>query len=214
MIVGGRAFPMGLGDYDPAADPARDAWAAKWAQVITTTDQAKAALGFVAQELHTAYEAIQKSDADWRTREEMRQLLDGTNKYAQELYADVEVYDDQGLDFSDAANHVGRVIGWLYADTDRQLQLASRIADFYESGWSDAFWQAVGALPGMAKETVLQIVDTAHQAVNKAIGWPEWFLPTVAAVGVLGVGAWAYVTFLAPASTGRAIRNKLASIGG
>lgn len=195
MILGMGAVP--LPPPESAAD--REAWAQKWAGIIQSTEQAKAALGFVAEELHIAYEAIEKSDADWRTREQMRQLLDGTNHYAQEIYADVQTYEDQGLDFSDAAPHVGRVIGWLYYDTDRQLQMASSIADFYEWGWSDAFWEAVGQLPGMAKEAVLDIVDTGKKALDKAIGWPTWLVPAAATVGLLGVGFWGYLTFLEPA---------------
>lgn len=193
---------LGMGaalDLPPPSDADREASARKWGSVITTTDQAKAALGFVAEELHIAYEAMQKSDADWRTREEVRQLLDQTNRYAQQLYADVEVYDQQGLDFSDVAPHVGRVIGMLYYDTDRQLQIASKVADFYEWGWADAFWNAVAALPQMAKEAVIEIVDTGKKALDKAIGWPSWLIPTAATVGLLGAGVWAYLTFLKPA---------------
>ena len=196
MILGMGATPTPL---PPASDADREASAQRWASIIQSTDQAKAALGFVAEELHIAYEAIQKSDADWRTREEMRQLLDMSNRYAQEVYADVQTYDDQGLDFSDGAAHVGRVIGWLYYDVDRQLQLASSIADFYEWGWSDAFWEAVGELPHMAKEAVLGIVDTGKKAIDTAIGWPTWLVPAAATIGLLGVGFWGYLTFLQPA---------------
>lgn len=197
MILG-----MGMGaapPLPPASDADREASAKRWAGIIESTDQAKAALGFIAEELHIAYEAISKSDADWRTREEMRQLLDQSNRYAQEVYADVQAYDDQGLDFADGAAHVGRVIGWLYYDVDRQLQLASSIADFYEWGWSDAFWEAVGELPHMAKDAVLGIVDTGKKALDTAIGWPTWLVPAAATIGLLGVGVWGYLTFLEPA---------------
>lgn len=191
---------LGLGDAadDPAYQAERDAYAAKWQRVIESPEQAQVALGFIAQELHLAYEAIKASDADFSTREQMRQILDGTNRYAQDLYGMVSQYVDEDLDFSDAAPQVGAMVGQLYFDTDRQLKLASKIADFYDSGWADAFWNAVAELPHMAKEAVIEAVDTAHKAVNKALGWPEWVAPTMIAAGVLGVGAWAYLTFLKP----------------
>lgn len=213
MIVslGDRRRRRGMGDAadDPAYQAERQAYASKWQQVIQSPEQAKAALGFIAEELHRAYDAIKASSADFGTREEMRQLLDQTNRYAQDLYSMVEEYDTNGLNFSDAAPQVGAMIGQLYFDTDRQLQLASKIADFYDSGWADAFWNAVSQLPHMGQQAILDIVDTGHKALNKAIGWPEWVAPTLVAVGVAGVGFWAYLTFLKPAGAGGVLASLL-----
>lgn len=201
----------GLGDV-AEDDSARQASAAKWQQVIQSTNQAKAALGFIAQELHIAYEAIRRSDADWSTREQMRQILDTTNTYAQQLYGLVEGYETQGISFEDVAPQVGKMIGQLYYDTDHQLQLASKIAAFYDYSWIDNFWEAVGSLPQMAQDAVLKIVDTGKKSLDKAIGWPSWLIPTVATVGVLGVGAWAYFTFFAPVTAAARARQALAGM--
>lgn len=208
MSVFGRR--RGMGDAGELDDPARDASAARWQQVIKSPAQAKAALGFVAEELHIAYEAIRASDADWKVREEMRQILDVTNTYARRLYDAVETYESAGIDFSDVAGDVGAMIGQLYYDTDRQLQLANKIAAFYEWGWADAFWQAVGEMPQLGADAIKLITKTAREAVDEAIGWPTWFVPAVAIVGVLGVGAWAYFNFLAPAGQAR---RALAAVG-
>lgn len=59
---------------------------------------------------------------------------------------------------------------------------------------------AYGDMVRAATDAPSKALSYALEQLVKGLGLPKWFVPVIATGAVLGLGAWAYFTFLAPVS--------------